>query len=218
MSELHQASDRAADAAQRGVDRLTFFSDAVCAIAITLVVLPLVDAARDLPGRSAVDFFTENSAALSAACISFITISLFWRDHHEHFARARSWSRALVNVNMFWLAGVCAIPLTTAIEVATGSADTLARIVYLGSILVTMILARLEGHLLVRSGAVDPADAPDALTLNLQWIAVGLMVIALALSVAVPEVGLWSLLIVVLARPIAALARRLRARRPGLPG
>jgi len=215
MSERDRQDDeRAAADAERGVDRLTFFSDAVCAIAITLVVLPLVDAARDLGGKSATEFFADNAAALQAALISFVTISLFWRDHHEHFARARSWSRAVVNVNMVWLAGVCVIPLATAIEVATLGADPVARFVYIGSILATMVVARLEERLLVRTGAIDPADAPDPFTLGLRWISVGLMAVALVVAVTVPEVGLWSMLLAALARPIAVVVRRRRDRMP----
>ena len=196
--------------AERGADRLAFFSDAVCAIAITLVVLPLIDTARDVRGQSAASFFTANSAALFAAAISFVTISLFWRDHHRVFNRVSSWNSTIVSINLVWLAGVCFIPLATVIEVGAAPDDALARAVYIGSILVTMVVARVEERLLIRMGGVEPWHVPSPLTLNLRWVPVALLAVALVVSVTVPAIGLWSLLLAVLARPISALIVRTR--------
>ncbi|MGA1835371.1 TMEM175 family protein [Herbiconiux sp. 11R-BC] len=204
-AELADAAD-----AERGADRLAFFSDAVCAIAITLVVLPLIDTARDLAGGTAASYFADNAAALLAAGVSFITIALFWRDHHRLFTHARSWNAAVVNINLLWLAGVCFIPLATVIEVGAAGGDALARAIYVGSILVTMIVARFEERALIRSGAIEPRHVPSPLVLGLRWVSVALVAAALVIAIAVPGVGLWSMLLAALARPISALVRRRR--------
>ncbi|ORM35350.1 TMEM175 family protein [Williamsia sp. 1135] len=84
---------------ERGLERLIFFTDAVVAIAITLVVLPLVDEAKDLDRRSVAEFLSEDSAALIAATISFAVIGAFWRDHHRLFERASGYTPTLLRAN-----------------------------------------------------------------------------------------------------------------------
>src|SRR4051794_5021732 len=103
--------------AEKGVDRLVFFSDAVVAIAITLIVLPLVDVAREPGAGTAAEFFGENGPGLLAAAVSFIGIGSFWREHHRMFNKAIGFNRTLVTVNLLWLAGIAFLPLATVLQV-----------------------------------------------------------------------------------------------------
>jgi uncharacterized membrane protein len=99
--------------AEKGVDRLVFFSDAVIAISITLIVLPLVDVAREPGHVSAASFFAENGPGLLAAGVSFLVIGSYWREHHHIFNKAVGFNRLLVSLNLLWLAGIAFLHLAT---------------------------------------------------------------------------------------------------------
>jgi uncharacterized membrane protein len=64
--------DRSTVRTERGFDRFVDFSDAVVAIAITLLILPVVDAVSDSVGdqRSAADFFQANGDRILAFALS----------------------------------------------------------------------------------------------------------------------------------------------------
>lgn len=98
------------------LERLIFFSDAVFAIAITLLIIeihvpevhaPYTDAAfvRALAplGLKFVSFF-----------VSFFVIGAFWAGHHRAFDCARHWSPRLILPNLCMLGAVAAIPFFTA--------------------------------------------------------------------------------------------------------
>lgn len=197
---------------ERGLERLIFFTDAVVAIAITLVVLPLVDEAKDLDRRSVAEFLSDDSAALIAAAISFAVIGAFWRDHHRLFERATGYTPTLMRVNLLWLAGVVFLPVATVLYVSAGRGDRVAIAVYLGTVSAVMFLSRIEEGILVRAGL----RSGPPLTHTDLWIETTpllLIVVALVLALAVPSLGLWPVLILLLSRPVIRLAATIMDRR-----
>src|SRR5689334_247951 len=98
------------------LERLIFFSDAVFAIAITLLI---IEVAPPHLGRHATD--TDHLIALInlipsfvAFFISFFVIGAFWAGHHRAFSLTRHWSPSLVMPNIFMLAAVVFMPFATA--------------------------------------------------------------------------------------------------------
>jgi len=77
----------------RAAERLTFFSDAVVAIAITLLAIDL-----PVPDGGTVSAFwmsvKHDDGHYAAFLISFAVIAAAWSDHHELFAYARRPSHA----------------------------------------------------------------------------------------------------------------------------
>ncbi|MFJ4653348.1 TMEM175 family protein [Nocardia sp. NPDC088792] len=193
---------------ERGLERLVFFSDAVVAIAITLIALPLVDSARDVRDSGASKFLANNSYALTAAGISFVVISSFWRDHHRLFERATGYTALLIRVNMLWLLAMVAIPVATVLDVYSRRSDRVAIGIYVGVIVFAMAMARIEELLLYRSGLLTDATVLTPVDLASHWITVGAAVLALVVAVALPHIGLWSLLILLVAAPLPGAARR----------
>jgi uncharacterized membrane protein len=193
--------------AEKGVDRLVFFSDAVIAISITLIVLPLVDVAREPTGGTAAEFFADNGPGLLAAGVSFLVIGSYWREHHRMFNKAIDFNRTLVTLNLLWLAGIAFLPLATVLQVGASRDDRLANIVYIGSIAVTTALLRSEEVVLARGGLLEPGAAPSTRQLAAHWTPVALTVLAAAVAAAAPQSGLYPLLLLLLGRPIERLLR-----------
>jgi uncharacterized membrane protein len=191
---------------ERGLDRFVNFSDAVVAIAITLLILPAVDAVNDRAVDSAADFFRDNGDRLFAFALSFLVIANFWTGHHRLFEHVRAYSRRLMTLNMLWLLTIVFLPLPTEMLAVHGDEETLVRFVYIASVLASSLAIAALGFLIDRTPALraDPETPPPPWQLRLLLPA--LIVVALVVAVAVPAIGMWAMLLLFLQAP---LSRRL---------
>ena len=98
------------------LERLIFFSDAVFAIAITLLVIELH--APHLPHRASnaehLQALAQLIPSLIAFFISFGVIGAFWAGHHRAFSLSRHWSPKLVFPNILMLCAIAFTPFATA--------------------------------------------------------------------------------------------------------
>ncbi len=179
-----------------GLERFVFFSDAVVAIAITLLVLPLVDSARQMGSAATATFFVKNAFQLLAAGVTFAAIGSSWRIHHRLFEQATGYSRVLVRVNFLWLAVVVFFPVATELLVVSPRSDRLATGLYIGTIALLMALLRAEEFILRRSQLMSEEARLTHTEEAARWIPVILRLLALLIGVVVPGVGLWALVVV----------------------
>lgn len=107
-----------------GLERLIFFSDAVFAIAITLLVIEIH--VPRLPAGSDDAQFIDAIAGLApnfvGFLISFLVIGAFWSGHHRAFACAVHWDDRLLPANTFLLFAIAAMPFFTALMSAYSNA------------------------------------------------------------------------------------------------
>ena len=112
-------SDDELDSGARATDRLTFFSDAVVAIALTLLAIEL-----PVPtGATASAFWLSvehDDGHYAAFLISFVVILTAWRGHHELFRYARRADARLISLNAGWLLGIILNPFATELLVVSG--------------------------------------------------------------------------------------------------
>jgi uncharacterized membrane protein len=128
---LHQASlwtrgGRSGPVARSGrleYDRILFFSDAVFAIAITLLIV-------DLPGRlGQLDSRGFDSAralrqalpAIGGFWLGFAVIGLFWMGHHSLFRHVTGFDRRLMLMNLLFVGLIAFLPYPTALLSASAS-------------------------------------------------------------------------------------------------
>ena len=68
------------------------FSDATVAIAITVLMLPLVDIALEIEKLSLGDLLAANLGTIIAFAITFAVIARLWFSHHRLFEAASEWA------------------------------------------------------------------------------------------------------------------------------
>jgi uncharacterized membrane protein len=111
MDDDRDADRPSPNAETSGIDRLVFFSDAVFAIAMTLLVLPLI-------GRGGSANIWERlhvqSGQLYAFAVSFWVIGLYWLGHHRLYRRIRAYDETLMFLNLFLLFTIAFLPYPTA--------------------------------------------------------------------------------------------------------
>src|SRR5215813_1974425 len=90
------------DKKELGFERFIFFSDAIVAIAITLLAL---DLKLNVPEGHHVTFrdLAEPWEKYLAFVLSFINVAGFWRTHHLSFTYIRKIDERLLLINLAWL-------------------------------------------------------------------------------------------------------------------
>jgi uncharacterized membrane protein len=148
------------DASERnrlGLERLIFFSDAVFAIAITILVLDIrlpagADSAND---RQLLILLTGLWHRYLAYIISFLVIGLYWISHHRKFLLIKRFDNLLLSLNLLLLMVIAFIPFPTA--VISENENLVATIFYaLVMALAGLLLAILWWHAARNHNLIDP--------------------------------------------------------------
>jgi uncharacterized membrane protein len=96
---------------QLAFERLVFFSDAVFAIAITLLVLDI-----RLPEHAAFDLEPLIPKFIGFG-VSFYVIGRYWVAHHHLFEGIDGYDRLLVTANLWFLASIAFMPFPTIVVI-----------------------------------------------------------------------------------------------------
>ncbi|MBJ8338249.1 DUF1211 domain-containing protein [Antrihabitans sp. YC3-6] len=179
----------------RYVDRFLTFIDAIVAIAITLLILPLVDLTTDYTG-SAVDLIREHVPELLAFGLSFVVIFRFWKAQHHILRDVIDLDGPATQTLTCWAFTIVFLPFPTALASSSPPDETSTRALYVGT------MAASAGALAVLSWAVarnpalrSGAQAPDP---KQAFATFSILVVALALTTAIPATGYYPLLLLFL--------------------
>ena len=197
----------------RGLDRLVTFLDAVVAIAITLLVLPLVDVLPDEGATVDLDtLLADEAGRFGAFALSFAVIAQLWLVHHRLVERVGSYDPAFVLVNLAWTLTIVLLPFATEVAAVYGGRDRLAIGIYIGTVTLssaclTVLSLMVSGRPHLRRQGYDGGeDDPTGALLT-----TATLLVALVLGVAVPAIGFLALLLLFLPGPVRRLLDR-RAR------
>jgi TMEM175 potassium channel family protein len=198
-------------------DRLITFVDAIVAVAITLLILPLVDLAGQIHSRhdSVVTLITAHSGQFWAFGLSFIVIARLWLAQHQLLRRVIAASRAITLWLLVWALAIVVLPFPTAL-LPVGGSQAMTKVLYIGTLTLssgclTGLAVAIKRNPQVRDGDGVPAVAPAAAS-------TGLLALALVLSLTVPHASYYPLLLLLAGDWAAPLMYRLRRRlRPARP-
>lgn len=184
-----------------GVERTKAFVDAVVAIAMTLLILPLMESIGEAAGTGddAATWVGEHTSQLVSFALSFVIIAMFWMNHHRLFLRVTHISSALMWLLMAWSLSIVWLPVATALSGQMASADPVAEALYIGSMVATSLLSLgIRAYLRAHPAAHDASR--DALLegMSVDISMAVLFSIALALSLVFPPVGYFSLFVMLL--------------------
>jgi uncharacterized membrane protein len=210
----HAETPRPRDAAMRVLpaERLKAFADAVVAIAMTLLILPLMEsigdaAAHDLP---TLEWVNENAGQLFSFALSFVLIANFWLTHHRLFTGIHRVTNGLLWLTIAWMFTIVWLPIPTAL-VGQLPTDPAQYVLYIGTLALTSFVMFLSRLYVLRHPAlhdIDPARLRSGLVADV--ITIGLFLVALAVTLLFPAVGYWAMFILLLTAPLHRLLGRTR--------
>lgn len=172
-------------------ERLIYFSDAVVAIAITLLALELPVPGEGVHGNGGVlHFLREHLAEYVAFLVSFAAIAIHWLIHQRLFRYATGLSGGAIRWNLLWLLAIVVTPFTTKLLTSEADAFQVQFIVYAANQVLTGLFFRLAFADLRRSGLLCTDEAPQAVSDTLGWLTA--MIVTFLISIPVAFVTHWA--------------------------
>lgn len=197
------------EARERDLDRLLTFVDAVVAIAITLLVLPLAEAAEGIGDRSVAELLHDQADHLFGFALSFAVIARLWVAQHRIIVSLVRQSTTLLWLLLGWTFTIVFLPFPTGLVASSPGNDALAKLLYIGTMALSSALLALIAWVIGRDRGLRDTDEEPKI-----WPATGTaaaFVLALALSLAFPETSYWPLFLLLLVDPAGHLVRQRRA-------
>ncbi len=197
----------------RDLDRFLTFIDAIVAIAITLLVLPLVDLVGELgDGGSVRHLLEDNKAPIGAFFLSFLVIAQLWSAQHHLLRSVVGANEHLTRLLLLWCLTIVVLPFLTALVAGPGDAGEQAttKTLYVGTMAVGSFVLGVASLVIQRHPELR--DSPDAPDVAVTFATAATFVVALAVMLAVPASSYWPLLLLVLSDNLVSWGRVARRR------
>ena len=183
---------------ERGFDRIVNFSDATVAIAMTLLVLPLVDLGGHTGEHQSLwELLTDNGYEIFAFILSFLVIWSMWTNHHRIMEFFADYDSRILGLHLVWLLTMVSIPFTTELLANPDYYEHGATALYVAVLLVNSVSL----HLIGLQGRQHPEllhDRPevtDWLAGPYTWTTVLVLAVILVVVLIFPGLGAWPMLL-----------------------
>jgi uncharacterized membrane protein len=194
----------------KNFERFVNFSDAVIAIAVTLLVFPLIERAGSAHVHSYSQFMSAFSHLLVIFLISFVVICRYWEVHHDLFKNLKTFNSSLFWLNSAWLISIALIPFTSELIGNNSSGSVFITSVYIVSLLITSYLSVGIQLVVIHSPQLQSTSAADSLDPTYGVASAIAMTLALIVSIVFPSIGSWALLLLI---PTSHIGRLLRSKK-----
>lgn len=99
----------------RAFDRLVNFTDAIVAVAITVLALSIVDIRATSADQSVWQLINEYSSEIITFLFTFVVVAAMWRVHNRIFDGMRGYDSPIFWLNLLWLCGIVFLPWPSAL-------------------------------------------------------------------------------------------------------
>jgi len=177
-----------------GLDRIIFFSDAIIAIAMTLMALEI-----QVPDTVAVEQLRQGLLdmlpTLQNYMLSFLVVAIYWVEHHRMFKYVRRYDGGLVWLNLLFLALIVLVPFPTDLVDRFGDRDSLVVVIYAVCLALTgLALVVIWRYVTHRHRLVD-ADLDPALIKMVSWtrlVAPAVFLLSVPIALLNPVAAMYS--------------------------
>jgi uncharacterized membrane protein len=146
----------------RAVDRLINFSDAVVAVAITVMVLPLIDIPGPEPGQTIWVVLLDHAGQITTFLFTFFVVAIMWLTHNRILNQIRAYDAVIFWTNTTWLAAIVLLPWLSAMYgESSGGQGSVGLVYWTALAFISMLGSMLGGHIRRHPEFVD-APAPAA--------------------------------------------------------
>ena len=144
------------------LERLIFFSDAVFAIAITLLIIEIhvPDMPRGLSDAAYLQALAHLIPNFIGFMVSFWVIGMFWMGHHRLFGLAVRLGPSIVGWNLFLLGSIAFMPFSTAF-LSAHTGDRVPTIFYCSTLLLTALLNVRVGRIVTSPPMIDESVSAE---------------------------------------------------------
>lgn len=94
----------------RPFDRLINFTDAIVAVAITVLVLPIVELRPKVGEETVWQVIGDNNGQIVTFAFTFIIVAFMWRIHNRIFGRLLGFDIVIFWLNLMWLLLIVLLP------------------------------------------------------------------------------------------------------------
>jgi uncharacterized membrane protein len=210
MSDAEAMAASVRDARQHTLERTIMFTDAAVAIALTLLVLPLVDVAQEAIQGSVGEVLADHWQDFFSFVLSFVVVSSLWSVHRGLWQVLEDYSELLLTLNSYWMLTIVFLPVPTALLTTESGLSPTGVHVYLGTLVANTVLITAQTWLILRRPRLRRPYGTDAIMRDrIGGSARALLVILLAFGVAFiePAWGLYTLLLLIVIDRIPFLRR-----------
>lgn len=160
-----------------------YFSDAVFAIAMTLLVL---DLAIPAGSTSALQVVSEEWPSYLAFALSFTIVAFFWVNHHRRFRVVIGYDTGFIVINLVLLFFVASVPFPTML-LSEFAPETTAVVLYAALVATISLVELVQWVYAKRRGLLAPSVDSGIFW----WVIADFMPVLLVFAASVPIALIW---------------------------
>lgn len=179
---------------EESVSRLVNFTDAVAGIAVTLLILPLLEIEPPEQDQTIWTVLDQNWGLIFSFLLSFVITLGYWRRHHRLMDGLRSFSPLLVALNGAWLLALVFLQFPSEILGQVGPGGGVLT-VYAGTLaVVTWVGVAMAMVLRAHPDIMPPERRVEDMQIRWAAITAGYLTLISLAGLVAPQPAIWGLL------------------------